>query len=308
MKISNNIVDLIGNTPIVKLNHIVPSNAANVYVKLESFNPTRSVKARPALNMIEVAEKDGTLKSNGTIIEPTSGNTGIGLAMVAAVKGYPAILVMPEDASEERIKLMKAYGADVVLASADEGMSGAVNKAEELLKEIDNSFMPNQFQNLANPDAHRHTTAKEILEIFDDNLDIFVSTAGTGGTVSGTGEVLKHELPNLKIYIVESENSPVISGGEAGSHQIPGTGPGFIPDTLNTNIYDRIYRIVDENALETARQLAIQEGILIGPSAGAAIHTALQAAKEVGAGKNILAMAPDTGERYLSTGVFKNNS
>ncbi len=308
MKISNNIVDLIGNTPIVKLNHIVPSNAANVYVKLESFNPTRSVKARPALNMIEVAEKDGTLKSNGTIIEPTSGNTGIGLAMVAAVKGYPAILVMPEDASEERIKLMKAYGADVVLTSADEGMSGAVNKAEELLKEIDNSFMPNQFQNLANPDAHRHTTAKEILEIFDDNLDIFVSTAGTGGTVSGTGEVLKHELPNLKIYIVESENSPVISGGEAGSHQIPGTGPGFIPDTLNTNIYDRIYRIVDENALETARQLAIQEGILIGPSAGAAIHTALQAAKEVGAGKNILAMAPDTGERYLSTGVFKNNS
>ncbi|SDC48290.1 MULTISPECIES: cysteine synthase A [unclassified Candidatus Frackibacter] len=308
MKISNNIVDLIGNTPIVKLNHIVPPNAANVYVKLESFNPTRSVKARPALNMIEVAEKNGTLKSNGTIIEPTSGNTGIGLAMVAAVKGYPAILVMPEDASEERIKLMKAYGADVVLTSADEGMSGAVNKAEELLKEIDNSFMPNQFQNLANPDAHRHTTAKEILEIFDDNLDIFVSTAGTGGTVSGTGEVLKHELPNLKIYIVESENSPVISGGEAGSHQIPGTGPGFIPDTLNTNIYDRIYRIVDENALETARQLAIQEGILIGPSAGAAIHTALQAAKEVGAGKNILAMAPDTGERYLSTGVFKNNS
>jgi len=308
MKISNNIVDLIGNTPIVKLNHIVPSNAANVYVKLESFNPTRSVKARPALNMIEVAEKDGTLKSNGTIIEPTSGNTGIGLAMVAAVKGYPAILVMPEDASEERIKLMKAYGADVVLSSADEGMSGAVNKAKKLLKEIDNSFMPNQFQNLANPDAHRHTTAKEILEIFDDNLDIFVSTAGTGGTVSGTGEVLKQELPNLKIYIVESENSPVISGGNAGSHQIPGTGPGFIPSTLNTSIYDRVYRIVDENALETARQLAAQEGILVGPSAGAAIHTALQAAKEVGTEENILAMAPDTGERYLSTGVFKNNS
>ncbi|WP_018248659.1 cysteine synthase A [Orenia marismortui] len=304
MKIANNITELIGNTPIVKLNKIVPESSADIYVKLEYFNPTRSVKARPAYNMIKQAEIDGTLKTGGTIIEPTSGNTGIGLSMVAAVKGYRAILVMPESASQERINMMRAYGAEVRLTPADQGMSGAVKEAEDLLAVIKNSFMPNQFTNPANPDAHRSTTAKEIIEAFGNDLDIFVSTAGTGGTVSGTGEELKEELSNLKIYIVESENSPVISGGESGKHKIPGTGPGFIPDTLNRNIYNRIYRINDEDALDITRQLAAKEGIFVGPSSGAAVWTALQAAKELGKGKKILAMAPDTGERYLSTDLF----
>ncbi|TDX44491.1 cysteine synthase A [Orenia marismortui] len=304
MKIANNITELIGNTPIVKLNKIVPESSADIYVKLEYFNPTRSVKARPAYNMIKQAEIDGTLKTGGTIIEPTSGNTGIALAMVAAVKGYRAILVMPESASQERINMMKAYGAEVRLTPADQGMLGAVKEAEELLTVIKNSFMPNQFTNPANPDAHRNTTAQEIIEAFGNDLDIFVSTAGTGGTVSGTGEELKQKLSNLKIYIVESENSPVISGGESGKHKIPGTGPGFIPDTLNRNIYNRIYRINDEDALDITRQLAAKEGIFVGPSSGAAVWTALQTAKELGKDKKILAMAPDTGERYLSTDLF----
>jgi cysteine synthase A len=304
MKIANNIIDLIGNTPIVKLNRIVPKDAADIYLKLEYFNPTRSVKARPAYNMIKQAEIDGLLKAGGTIIEPTSGNTGIGLAMVAAVKGYQAILVMPESASQERISMMRAYGAEVILTPADKGMTGAVEEAERLLTKIKNSFMPNQFTNPSNPDAHRQTTAIEIIEAFDSKLDVFVSTAGTGGTVSGTGEELKKEISDLKIYIVESENSPVISGGKSGSHRIPGTGPGFIPETLNIDIYNRVYRIDDEDALETARQLAVKEGILVGPSAGAAVWTALQAAKELGKNKTILAMAPDTGERYLSTDLF----
>ena len=275
MKIANNIIDLIGNTPIVKLNRIVPKDAADIYLKLEYFNPTRSVKARPAYNMIKQAEIDGLLKAGGTIIEPTSGNTGIGLAMVAAVKGYQAILVMPESASQERISMMRAYGAEVILTPADKGMTGAVEEAERLLTKIKNSFMPNQFTNPSNPDAHRQTTAIEIIEAFDSKLDVFVSTAGTGGTVSGTGEELKKEISDLKIYIVESENSPVISGGKSGSHRIPGTGPGFIPETLNIDIYNRVYRIDDEDALETARQLAVKEGILVGPSAGAAVWTCL---------------------------------
>ncbi|WP_078811194.1 cysteine synthase A [Selenihalanaerobacter shriftii] len=302
MQIADNVLELIGNTPVVKLNKMLPKDIADIYIKLESFNPTRSVKARPAYNMIEQAEKGGTLKPGGTIIEPTSGNTGIGLAMTAAVKGYKAILIMPESASEERISIMKAYGAEVILTPANKGMTGAVKKSEELLTKTKNSFMPNQFKNPANPNAHRHTTAQEIVRTFD-NLDLFISTAGTGGTVSGTGEELKKEFPNLKIYIVESENSPVISGGKSGDHKIPGTGPGFIPDTLNTNIYDRVYRINDEDALKTVRQLAT-EGILVGPSTGAAVWTAIQAAKEVGAGKTILTMAPDTGERYLSSDIF----
>jgi len=304
MKIANNILDLIGNTPIVKLNRIVPKDVADLYLKLEYFNPTRSVKARPAYNMIKQAEIDGLLKTGGTIIEPTSGNTGIGLAMVAAVKGYRAVLVMPASASQERISLMRAYGAEVILTPADQGMTGAVKKAEQLLTKLKNSFMPNQFTNPANPNAHRHTTAREIINAFDSKLDLFVSTAGTGGTVSGTGEELKKEIDDLKIYIVESENSPVISGGQSGSHKIPGTGPGFIPETLNRDIYNRVYRIDDEDALETARLLATKEGILVGPSAGAAVWTAIQAAKELGKNKTILAMAPDTGERYLSTDLF----
>ncbi|WP_027339331.1 cysteine synthase A [Halonatronum saccharophilum] len=303
MKVDS-ILDLIGNTPIVKLNRVVPAGSAEVYVKLESFNPSRSVKARPAYNMIKVAEEEGKLKPGGTIIEPTSGNTGIGLAMVSAVKGYKAILLMPETASKERIQLMRAYGAQVVLTPSDKGMTGTLEKAEELLEETENSFMPNQFNNPANPDAHRPTTAREIIEAFDGDLDILVSTAGTGGTVSGTGEELKKAIDDLKVYIVESENSPVISGGESGSHKVPGTGPGFIPDTLNRGIYNRVYRIDDEDALETARRLAALEGILVGPSSGAAVHTAIEAAKEVGPGKKVLAIAPDTGERYLSTGLF----
>lgn len=305
MKTVNNILELIGDTPIVKLENLTSDNDAEVYVKVESFNPTRSIKARTALNMIETAEKKKQINSKTKIIEPTSGNTGIGIAMIAAAKGYNALLIMPETVSIERIKQMKAYGAEIILTDGDTGMQGAIKKAKDLVEEIDNSLMLDQFNNPANPDIHRKTTAKEIKKVFGDNLDILVSTAGTGGTVSGTGEELKKYNPELEIYIVESENSPVISGGNSGNHQIPGTGPGFIPQNLNTDIYNRIYRINDEDALETARLLASQEGLLVGPSSGASVHTALQAAKEKDSSQKILAIAPDTGERYLSTKLFE---
>ncbi len=268
------------------------------------MNPGGSVKDRTALNMIQNAEEKGLLKPGATIIEPTSGNTGIGLAMVAAAKGYQTIILMPASASSERIKLLKAYGAQVILTPADELMQGSIDKANELLETVPNSYMPNQFQNMANPEVHKLTTAVEILEQMEGNLDVFVATAGTGGTISGVGEVLKNRLPELKIYVVESKCSPVIAGGQPAPHKIVGTGPGFIPDTLNRNIYDQIMHVTDNQAFKTTRALARQEGILCGVSTGASTYIALQLAKELDAGKRVLAMAPDTGERYMSIELF----
>lgn len=300
----NNITELVGNTPIVKLNRMVNHNSADVYVKLESFNPSSSVKDRAALNMIIEAEKQGELKPGATIIEPTSGNTGIGLAMVAAAKGYKIIIVMPSTATSERINLLKAFGAEVILTPGEELMSGSIKKAEELLQEIPNSFMPNQFVNMSNPEVHKKTTALEILKQMAGKLDAFVATAGTGGTISGTGEVLKDNLPDLKIYVVESKYSPVIAGGKPAPHKIIGTGPGFIPKTLNMKIFDEIIHVTDEEAIETSKRLAREEGILCGISAGASTFVALKMAEKLGPGKRVLSIIPDSGERYLSTGLL----
>jgi cysteine synthase A len=275
-----NITELVGNTPIVKLNRLPGPDSAEVYLKLESFNPSSSVKDRAALNMIEEAEKQGLIKPGATIIEPTSGNTGIGLAMVAAAKGYRAIIIMPASATTERVSLLKAYGAEVILTPAEKLMAGCIEKANELLKQIPNSFMPNQFINMANPEVHKKTTALEILKDMDGKLDVFVSTAGTGGTISGTGEVLRQHLPNLKIYVVEAKTSPVIAGGKPGPHKIVGTGPGFIPDTLNMKIFDKVIHVTDEEAISTTKDLARKEGILCGVSAGASTFVALQMAKK----------------------------
>lgn len=302
--IAKNITELIGNTPIIQLNRLPEPGSAQVLAKLEYFNPGRSVKDRAASNMIAEAEKEGLLKPGATIIEPTSGNTGIGLAMVAAAKGYKAIIIMSETASLERIKLVKAYGAEVILTPGELLMQGCIDKANELLKEVPNSFMPNQFVNMANPNVHKKSTALEILDQLDGKLDVFIATAGTGGTISGVGEVLKENIPGLKIYVVEAKNSPVIAGGKPGYHKIVGTGPGFIPDTLNTKILDEIIHVTDEEAIETTRNLASKEGILCGLSAGAATFAALQKAKEIGAGKRILTMVPDTGERYISLNLI----
>ncbi|HSP21846.1 MAG TPA: cysteine synthase A [Planococcus sp. (in: firmicutes)] len=304
MKPFNSIIDLIGDTPVVKLNKLVPAGAADVYVKLEMFNPTKSVKDRAAYNMIKVAEEQGVLKPGATIIEPTSGNTGIGLAMVAAAKGYRAILVLPDNATKERINLLKAYGAEVELTPADEKMPGAINKALALKEEIPNSFIPQQFENAANPDAHRHTTATEILEQMDGKLDAFVASAGTGGTITGTGETLKDHLPDLHIVVVEPKGSPVLSGGKPGKHKLVGTSPGFVPDILNTKIYDEIMQINDEDAIDMFKRMAREEGIFVGPSAGATVFAAIETAKRLGAGKKVLCIAPDTGERYLSMNLF----
>ncbi len=304
MKPYDSIIDLIGDTPVVKLNKLVPAGAADVYVKLEMFNPTKSVKDRAAYNMIKMAEEQGVLKPGATIIEPTSGNTGIGLAMVAAAKGYRAILVLPDNATKERINLLKAYGAEVELTPSDEKMPGAIGKALALKEEIPNSFIPQQFENAANPDAHRHTTATEILEQMDGKLDAFVASAGTGGTITGTGETLKDHLPDLHITVVEPKGSPVLSGGKPGKHKLVGTSPGFVPDILNTKIYDEIMQINDEDAIDMFKKMARDEGIFVGPSAGATVFAAIEIAKRLGAGKKVLCIAPDTGERYLSMNLF----
>ncbi|HSJ39319.1 MAG TPA: cysteine synthase A [Planococcus sp. (in: firmicutes)] len=305
MKPVDNITDLIGDTPVVKLNRIVPEGAADVYVKLEMFNPTKSVKDRAAFNMIKIAEEQGLIGKGATIIEPTSGNTGIGLAMVAAAKGYRAILVLPDNATKERINLLKAFGAEVVLTPDHEKMSGAIKKAEELQAGIPNSFIPQQFENQANPDIHRVTTALEILEQMDGKLDAFVASAGTGGTITGTGEALKEKLPELYVAVVEPKGSPVLSGGKPGKHKLVGTSPGFIPDILNTHIYDEIFAIEDEDAIDIFRRVAREEGIFVGPSAGATIYAAIEIAKRLGKGKRVLCIAPDTGERYLSMNLFE---
>ncbi|MEK4294870.1 cysteine synthase A [Paenibacillus odorifer] len=300
----NNITELIGNTPVVRLNRLTTPQDAELYVKLERFNPSGSVKDRAAYNLILQAELAGLLKPGGTIIEPTSGNTGIGLAMNAAAKGYKAILVMPDNMTKERINILKAYGAEVVLTPAAERMPGAIAKAIELGKEVANSFIPQQFENKANPDIHRTTTALEIMEQMEGKLDVFVASSGTGGTITGTGEVLREQLPDIRILVVEPQGSPVLSGGKPGPHKLVGTSPGFIPAILNTKVYDEIVQVSDEDALNTVRMLAAQEGILLGPSGGAAVWTALQEARRLGAGKRVLCIAPDAGERYLSMGIF----
>jgi cysteine synthase A len=305
-KIYQNITELIGGTPLVRLNKINDS-AAEVLAKLESFNPGGSVKDRIGLNMIDAAEIQGLINKDTVIIEPTSGNTGIGLAFVAAAKGYRLILTMPETMSIERRNLLKAYGAEVVLTPGAEGMKGAIRKAELLAAEYENAFVPQQFENPANPDVHRKTTAGEILEDTDGSLDIFVGGVGTGGTVTGVGEVLKKRLPDLKVVAVEPHASPVLSGGLAGPHKIQGIGAGFVPEILNVDVIDEIYKVADEDALETGRRLAREEGILVGISSGAAAFAALQLARRPeNAGKRIVVILPDTGERYLSTALFMN--
>lgn len=302
-KIANNVSELIGNTPVVKLNKIVEDGSAEVYLKLEYMNPGSSVKDRIALAMINDAEEKGLLKPDTTIIEPTSGNTGIGLAWVAAAKGYKAILVMPDTMSIERRNLLKAYGAQLILTPGKEGMKGAIAKATELAEQ-NGYFMPQQFQNEANPEVHRQTTGKEIVEQMGDQLDAFISGIGTGGTISGAGAVLREAYEDIKIVAVEPEDSPVLSGGSPGPHKIQGIGAGFVPDTLNTEIYDEIIKVANEEAFEQARRAAKEEGILGGISAGAAIHAALQVAKKLGEGKKVLAIIPDNGERYLSTPLY----
>lgn len=304
MSVYQSMTELIGKTPIVRLNRIVPPEAADVFVKLEKFNPSGSVKDRAAYNLIATAEEAGLIKPGDTIIEPTSGNTGIGLAMNAAAKGYRAILVMPDNMSKERINLLKAYGAEVVLTPSEQRMPGAIAKAKELREQIPGSFIPQQFENSANPDIHRTTTAVEIYEQMEGRLDAFVATAGTGGTITGTGETLREKLPDLYIAVVEPKGSPVLSGGKPGPHKLVGTSPGFIPAILNTNIYDEILQIADEDAIETMKQLASREGILVGPSSGASVFAAITIAKRLGAGKRVVCIAPDTGERYLSMNFF----
>ncbi|KMY48177.1 cysteine synthase A [Peribacillus loiseleuriae] len=303
-RIVNSVAELIGQTPIVKLNRLQDENSADVYVKLEYMNPGSSVKDRIALAMIESAEKSGKLKSGDTIIEPTSGNTGIGLAMVAAAKGYKAILVMPETMSIERRSLLRAYGAELVLTPGPDGMKGAIAKANELAKE-NGYFVPQQFENEANPEVHRNTTGPEIIEAFGEGkLDAFISGIGTGGTISGTGQILREKYSDIKIYAVEPTDSAILSGGKPGPHKIQGIGAGFVPETLNTEIYDEIITISTEEAFEYARRAAKEEGILGGISSGAAIFAAVQVAKKLGKGKKVLAIIPDNGERYLSTPLY----
>ena len=304
-KTYSSILELIGETPIVKLNTLVPENSAEVYVKLEFFNPGGSVKDRIALHMIETAEKAGELKPGNTIVEPTSGNTGVGLAMVGAAKGYPVIIVMPDTMSIERRKLIQAYGATRILTPGAEGMKGAIAKASELANQ-DGYFMPLQFNNPANSAIHRETTAKEIQAAFGtDGLDAFVAGVGTGGTITGAGQKLKEAYPDLKIYAVEPEESPVLKGGAHSPHKIQGIGAGFVPEILDTTIYDQVLSVASETALQTAREAAAKEGILVGISAGAAIHSALQVAQELGPDKKVLAIVPDNGERYLSTALYQ---
>jgi cysteine synthase A len=305
-KIYDSILDLIGNTPIVKLSKINKSDA-DVYVKLESFNPGGSVKDRVAKNMILDAEAKGLLNKETIIIEPTSGNTGVGLAMVAAAKGYRLILVMPDTMSMERRALVQAYGAELVLTPGVEGMKGSINKAEELHKEYKNSIILQQFENPSNPEAHRKSTALEIIEAFDGKLDYFVSGIGTGGSITGTGEVLKEKIPGIKVVGVEPADSPVLSGGNPGPHKIQGIGAGFVPKVLNTNIYDEIIKIKNEESFEQSKEIARKEGILVGISSGASLKAGLQIAlRPENKGKKILIFLMDTGERYLSTGIFND--
>jgi cysteine synthase A len=302
--ISRSPLDLIGNTPVVRLQRIPGRSAAEVWAKLESMNPGGSVKDRICLSMIEAAERAGRLKPGDTLIEPTSGNTGIGLALVAAVKGYKLILTMPDTMSEERRSLLAAYGAELVLTPDTKGMHGAIRKAEEILREHPEYFMPQQFSNPANPEMHRRTTAKEILAQMP-RIDAFVSGVGTGGTITGVGEVLKEKMPGVKVFAVEPAASPVISGGEAGFHKIQGIGAGFVPENLNLKIIDEVLQVTDEDAAHFTRRLAREEGILLGISSGANCCAAVRVAERLGEGAVVLTVFCDTGERYLTTEVFQ---
>lgn len=307
MKVYKSVTDLIGHTPLLELvrTENVNNLEAKIFAKLEYFNPAGSVKDRVAKAMIEDAEKKGILKPDSVIIEPTSGNTGIGLASVSASKGYRLIITMPETMSIERRNLMKAYGAEVVLTDGSMGMTGAIKKAEELAKEIPNSFIPSQFSNPSNPKAHLETTGVEIWEDTDGEVDIFVSAVGTGGTISGTGAYLKSKNPDIKVVAVEPAGSPVISGGRAGSHKIQGIGAGFIPETLDMNVFDEVITVRDDDAFRQGREVVRNEGVLVGISSGAVIWTAIELAKRPeNKGKNIVVLLPDTGERYLSTSMF----
>ena len=300
--------ELIGKTPMLELTNFEKKEKidAKILAKLEYFNPAGSAKDRVAKEMIEDAERKGILHEGSVIIEPTSGNTGIGLASVAASRGYRTIIVMPDTMSEERRMIMKAYGAEIVLTDGAKGMSGAIEKAEQLSKKIKDSFIPGQFENPANPAAHRKTTGPEIWEDTDGNVDIFVAGVGTGGTITGVGEYLKEKNPRIKIVAVEPDSSPLLSGGKAGSHNLQGIGANFIPQILNTEIYDEVIRVKDDEAFKRAREIGKTEGILVGISSGAAVHAAVMLAKKPeNKGKNIVVLLPDTGDRYLSANLFE---
>lgn len=304
MKVYTSISQLIGNTPLIELTHLEPENA-KVIAKVEFFNPAGSAKDRIARKMIDDAENAGLIKEGATLIEPTSGNTGIGIASIAASRGYKAILTMPETMSVERRNLLKAYGAQIVLTEGSKGMQGAVDKAVELSKEIENSFIPSQFSNPSNPQAHYETTGPEIWQDTEGSVDIFVAGVGTGGTVSGTGKYLKEQNPNVKVVAVEPASSPLLTKGVAGPHGIQGIGANFIPDNLDQSIYDEVIPVTNEDAYETGREIAHKEGLLVGISSGAAVYAALELAKRPeNKGKNIVVLLPDTGERYLSTPMF----
>lgn len=298
--IYKNAIDLIGSTPMVRINKISGLAGGNVYAKLESFNPGGSIKDRICLSMIEAAEKAGKIRPGDTIVEPTSGNTGIGLALVAAVKGYKAILVMPESMSTERFGLLSSFGAEVILTPAIDGMKGSIIEAERLLKENPHYFMPDQFSNPANPDVHRKTTGPEIWDALNGEIAAFVAAVGTGGTITGVGELLKERKKSIKIIAVEPASSPVLSGGSPGPHKIQGIGAGFIPKVLNRGIIDEIIPVTDDEAFETAKLLAKEEGLMVGISSGANVFAAMKVAKRLGAGKNVVTILPDTGERYIS--------
>lgn len=302
-KIGNSVADLVGQTPLVKLNRMTGPEDADVYLKLEYMNPGSSVKDRIALSMIEAAERSGDLKDGGTIIEATSGNTGIGIAMIAAAKGYKAVLVMPDTMSTERRNLLRAYGSELILTPGAEGMKGAISKAEQLAAE-NNWFLPEQFNNEANPEVHRLTTGPEIADAFD-RVDAFVSAVGTGGTITGVGSVLKERFPDVKIIAVEPTDSAVLSGGKPGPHKIQGIGAGFIPEVLDTDIYDEVTQVTNDESYEYARKMAKEEGILGGVSSGAAVFAALKAARELGKGKTVVAILASNGERYLSTPLYQ---
>lgn len=308
MQIAHNLTDLIGNTPLLELGNYVSSIGlqAKILAKLEYFNPAGSIKDRVGYAMISAAEEQGLIKKETVIIEPTSGNTGIGLAFTAAAKGYRLILTMPETMSVERRNFLSALGAELVLTPGSEGMKGAIAKAEELGKKIPDSYIPQQFKNPANPEIHRKTTAQEIWRDTEGQVDIFVAGVGTGGTITGVGEVLKAKNPRIRVIAVEPSASPVLSGGSAGPHQIQGIGAGFIPDVLNRNIIDEIFQVEATDAIATSRALAAKEGLLVGISSGAAVYAAVQAAlRHENAGKNIVVILPDSGERYLSTNLFQ---
>jgi cysteine synthase A len=308
MKLNHDVLALIGNTPLVKINHMTSGEDAEIWAKIEGNNPGGSVKDRIALWMVETAEKEGMLKPGSTMIEPTSGNTGIGLAMVAAVKGYRLILTMPDTMSMERRQLLQAFGADIVLTDGKKGMKGAVDKAEEIFRSSKDYFMPQQFENRSNPEVHRKKTAVEILDDLGEAPDGFVAGVGTGGTITGVGEVFRSHKQDVWIAAVEPSASPVLSGGSPGPHKIAGIGAGFVPAVLNTKIYDEVISVSDADAAETARTLAKKEGILPGISSGAAMFAALKVAQKLGRGKKVVVIFPDRGERYLSTGLFAPES